>query len=101
VHIQYLDPPDSEIIPWEWMGEVKRRPLGEMDGVVNTMGQNEVGGEMDIIFGDADLVDCVWELVLNTSDACTSADSDSTSKGWKSSLLQRSERDTDDMVLRM
>jgi hypothetical protein len=62
------------------MGEVKRRPLCERDGVVDTMGHNEVEGEMEIRFGDADLVDCVWELVSNVSDACTSEDSDSTSK---------------------
>jgi hypothetical protein len=41
------------------MGEVKRRPLCERDGVVDTMGHNEVEGEMEIRFGDADLVDCV------------------------------------------
>jgi len=63
------------------MGEVKRRPLCERDGIVDTMGHNEVEGEMEIRFGDADLVDCVWELVSNASDACTSEDSDSTSKG--------------------
>jgi len=63
------------------MGEVKCRPLCEMDGVVDTMGHNEVEGEMEIRFGDADLLDCVWELVCNASDACTSEDSDSTSEG--------------------
>ena len=63
------------------MGEVKCRPLSEMDGVVDTMRHNEVEGEMEIRFGDADLVDCVWELLSNSSDACTSEDSDSVSKG--------------------
>jgi len=63
------------------MGEVKRRPLCEMDGVVDTMGPNEVEREIEIICGDADLVDCVWELVCNASDTCTSEDSDSTSNG--------------------
>jgi hypothetical protein len=52
-----------------------------MDGVVDMMGHNEVEGEMEIKFGDADLLDCVWELVSNASYACTSEDSDSTSKG--------------------
>jgi hypothetical protein len=33
-----------------------------MDGVVATMGHTAVKGEMEIRFGDADLVDCVWEI---------------------------------------
>jgi hypothetical protein len=52
-----------------------------MDGVVDTMGHNEVDGEMEIRFGDPDIVDCVWELLSNASDSCPSEDSDSTSKG--------------------
>jgi hypothetical protein len=40
-------------------------------------------------------------LVSNASEACTSEDSNSTSKDWKSSLLLKSESDTDDVVLRM
>jgi hypothetical protein len=45
-----------------------------MDGIVDKMEHNEVEGVMEIRFGDADLVDCVWELVSNASDACTSED---------------------------
>jgi hypothetical protein len=63
------------------MGEVKRRSLYEMDGVVDTMRHNEVEGEIEIRFGDADPVDCAWEFVSNVSDSCTSEYSDSTSNG--------------------
>jgi hypothetical protein len=44
------------------------------------MGHNEVEGEIEIRFGDADPIDCAWELVSNASEACTSEDSNSTSK---------------------
>jgi len=63
------------------MREVKRRRLCEIDGVVDKMGPKEVEVEIEIRFGDAELVDCVWELVSNASDACTSKHSDSISKG--------------------
>jgi hypothetical protein len=39
------------------MGEVKHRILCEMDGIVDTMGLNEVGGKIEIEFGDADRID--------------------------------------------
>jgi len=82
MHFQYLVPPDSEIVPSEWMGEVKSCPLVEMDVVVDTMGHNKVESKIEIKYGNADPVDCVWEFVCNASEACTSEDSDITSKGW-------------------
>jgi hypothetical protein len=52
-----------------------------MDGIVDTMGLNEVGGKIEIRFGDADRIDWAWECVSEASKACTSEDPDSTSKG--------------------
>jgi hypothetical protein len=35
------------MVPWEWMRDVKRHRLCEIDGIVDTMEQDEVEGEME------------------------------------------------------